>query len=108
MLNLYQEPGSSSDAPFPWRYVGAFFICVALTGLALLVALGLHLPGTVMVFIVLAMALIQVILQLTLLLHASFRDERWMRVAALAGGTFIAIVVIGFTYLVMTFNSGVS
>ncbi|MFB5189885.1 hypothetical protein [Alicyclobacillus fastidiosus] len=107
-MDLFQESDKQVDAPFPWRYVAAFLICVALTGLAILIAIGLHLPTTVMVFIVLAMALIQVVLQLTLLLHASFHDERWMRAAALAGGTFIAAVVIGFTYLVMTFNSGVS
>lgn len=65
-------------------------------------------PSSVMVVIILGMALIQVILQLTLLLHASFKDERWVRLAALLGGTLIAVIVIGFTYLVMSFNSAVS
>lgn len=96
------------QTPFPWRYVIAFLVCVALTGLALLIALGLHLPQAVTVFIVLAMALIQVVLQLTLLLHATFRDERWMRVAVLLGASGIAAVVVGFTILVMTFQQGVS
>ncbi|WP_067622404.1 hypothetical protein [Alicyclobacillus acidiphilus] len=102
------QPANSPDLPFPWRYVIAFLVCVALTGLAILITSRLHMPSSVMVVIILGMALIQVILQLTLLLHASFKDERWVRLAALLGGTLIAVIVIGFTYLVMSFNSAVS
>ncbi|GLV14109.1 hypothetical protein Heshes_17930 [Alicyclobacillus hesperidum] len=103
-----QPTDEDSSLPFPWRYVSAFLICVALTGLAILIANELHMPHAVTVVIILGMALVQVILQLTLLLHASFKDERWVRLAALLGGTFIAVVVVSFTYLVMTFQSGVS
>jgi heme/copper-type cytochrome/quinol oxidase subunit 4 len=97
-----------SNAPFPWRFIVAFFICVALTGLAVLITVGLHMPQIVTIMIVLAMALIQVILQLTLLLNSTFHDERWMRLASMLGGLFIAIVVIAFTFLVMSFQRGVS
>lgn len=107
-MQSFSDMDSMKDAPFPWKYVIAFFVCVVLTGLAILVALGLHLPQAVTVFIVLAMAFIQVILQLTLLLHSTFQDERWMRLAVLLGASGIAAIVVGFTVLVMTFQMGVS
>lgn len=102
------EQKTAQDMPFPWRYVITFFACVALTALAIFVTVSLHMPRAVVVVIILGMALIQVILQLTMLLHASFKDERWVRGAVLAGATFIAIIVVSFTYLVMSFNSAVS
>ncbi|GMA60125.1 hypothetical protein NZD89_11125 [Alicyclobacillus fastidiosus] len=49
-MDLFQESDKRQDAPFPWRYVAAFFICVALTGLAILIAIGLHFPSLVMTF----------------------------------------------------------
>jgi cytochrome aa3 quinol oxidase subunit IV len=94
---------------FPWKHIIGYVLSLILTILAFWIALKLHLSVGATIATILALAIIQMAVQLFMFMHITERihGDAFQKVMIYSGIVFAAMVVIG-TIWVMTFKSTVS
>ncbi|WP_243387156.1 cytochrome aa3 quinol oxidase subunit IV [Bacillus kexueae] len=86
---------------FPWSHIVGFVLSIALTFLAIGVALYTDLSMTAIVIIIFLFAFLQAAVQLFMFMHIKEGDGSW-QVLKMASAAFIAIVIAYGSYWVMT------
>ncbi|MDD9148362.1 cytochrome aa3 quinol oxidase subunit IV [Sporolactobacillus sp. CQH2019] len=79
---------------FPWKQVIGLILSLALTFLALWVAVGLSLPVQVTLTIIVALAIFQALIQLFMFMHVTEGTEPVHQILGLLFGIFVAFAMV--------------
>ncbi|WP_332238203.1 cytochrome aa3 quinol oxidase subunit IV [Sporolactobacillus sp. KGMB 08714] len=79
---------------FPWKQVIGLILSLALTFLALWVAVGLSLPVHVTLTIIVALAIFQALIQLFMFMHVTEGTEPVHQILGLLFGIFVAFAMV--------------
>ncbi|GMA51166.1 hypothetical protein GCM10025857_25230 [Alicyclobacillus contaminans] len=101
------EPQFHEEA-FPWKHIIGYVLSLVLTGAALWCALGYHLRGSALIVTILAMAVLQIVVQLFLFMHLTESDGTRAHVWTICLGFFFTFVVVAGTIWIMSFGSQVA
>lgn len=96
------------ESGFPWKHVVGFVLSLVLTVAALWLVVSLALPMTALAVTILALATLQVLVQLVFFMHLTERVGPAFHVITLLFGFFVAVTVIGGSIWIMMFKSIVS
>ncbi|WP_243292998.1 cytochrome aa3 quinol oxidase subunit IV [Bacillus sp. FJAT-47783] len=92
---------NTGNHTFPWSHVIGFIFSIALTFLAVGVALYTDLALNTIIIIIFAFAFLQAAVQLFMFMHIKEGDGAW-QITKMASAGFIAIVIVYGSYWVMT------
>jgi cytochrome aa3-600 menaquinol oxidase subunit IV len=90
---------------FPYSHVFGFLMSLALTFIAAWVALKTSLSGTVIMYVIGALAFIQAGLQLFMFMHVTEGEDKSAQIINIVYGVFTAIVIVAGTIWVMAFGN---
>lgn len=93
---------NKTEKGFPFSHIVGFLLSIALTFLALIVALRTSLSETVVYTIISILAFFQAGLQLFMFMHMSEGSEGWAKIIHTIYAIFMALVVVIGTIFVMT------
>ncbi|RYM02903.1 cytochrome aa3 quinol oxidase subunit IV [Sporolactobacillus sp. THM7-7] len=88
---------------FPWKQVVGLFLSLALTFLALWVALGLSLPVPITLTVIVGLAIIQALIQLFMFMHFTEGTDPSHQMMGIAFGLFVAFAMVAGTLWIMAF-----
>lgn len=94
---------------FPWKHIVGYLLSLLLTVIAFLIALRLHFSTNLTIATIVALAIMQMLVQLFMFMHLTERiqGEKFQRLFIYTGVFVAAGIVIGSIW-VMTFKSAVS
>ncbi|CAB1128270.1 conserved membrane protein of unknown function [Candidatus Hydrogenisulfobacillus filiaventi] len=96
------------EHPFPWKQVAGYGTSLALTAVAFAMVLLHVLPGTALVAAILALALVQALVQLAAFMHLyESRSTAW-HVPMISLAFLFAFGLVAGSIWIMMFKSGVS
>lgn len=89
---------------FPWKHVIGLILSLALTVLALWVAVYMALPVTATLTIIVILAIMQALVQLFMFMHIGEATAPWIQIVGMVFGIFTAIAVVGGSIWIMWFT----
>lgn len=89
---------------FPWKHVIGFILSLALTVAALYIVVGLSLQASVTIFLILALAISQVLVQLLFFMHLT-EHEGVFQILAIVYGLFLAAVFVAGSIWIMLYGT---
>lgn len=90
-------------AVFPWKQVIGLFLSLALTFLALWIAVGLSLPVPVTLTIIVGLAIFQAFIQLFLFMHVTEGTEPVHQLIGILFGVYVAFAVVAGTLWILAY-----
>ncbi|RYL94080.1 cytochrome aa3 quinol oxidase subunit IV [Sporolactobacillus sp. Y61] len=93
----------NKHAGFPWKQVIGLILSLALTFLALWVAVGLSLPVYMTLTIIVALAILQAFIQLFMFMHVTEGTEPVHQLIGLLFGLFVAFAVVAGTIWILAY-----
>ncbi|RYL95047.1 cytochrome aa3 quinol oxidase subunit IV [Sporolactobacillus sp. THM7-4] len=94
----------SEPAGFPWKQVIGLILSLALTFLALWIAVGLSLPVHVTLTLIVGLAVIQALIQLFMFMHVLEGTDTSHQILGLIFGIFVAFAMVAGTLWIMYFT----
>ncbi|WKB35704.1 cytochrome aa3 quinol oxidase subunit IV [Terrilactibacillus sp. S3-3] len=95
---------SQAHRGFPWKHVIGLILSLALTMIALWVAVYMTLPGLVTLTIIVVLALLQALIQLFMFMHLSEATAPWIQNVGIIFGVFTAFAVVAGSIWIMWFT----
>ncbi|MDF2910775.1 cytochrome aa3 quinol oxidase subunit IV [Sporolactobacillus laevolacticus] len=91
-------------AGFPWKQVIGLFLSLALTVLALWIAVGLSLPVHVTLTIIVGLAIFQAFIQLFMFMHVTEGTEPVHQIIGIIFGIYVAFAVVAGTLWILAYT----
>ncbi|MCO7175102.1 cytochrome aa3 quinol oxidase subunit IV [Sporolactobacillus kofuensis] len=91
-------------AGFPWKQVIGLVLSLALTFLALWIAVGLSLPVHVTLTIIVGLAIFQAFIQLFMFMHVTEGTEPVHQVIGILFGIYVAFAVVAGTIWILAYT----
>jgi cytochrome aa3-600 menaquinol oxidase subunit 4 len=95
---------AKKDTKFPWQHVVGFCLSIALTLVALWVALYSGFSMTVIVAVIVTLAIFQAVIQLLMFMHMTESSNGKQQTHIMLHAAFIAIVVVVGTLWVVSYG----
>ncbi|MCQ2009874.1 MAG: cytochrome aa3 quinol oxidase subunit IV [Sporolactobacillus sp.] len=90
-------------AGFPWKQVIGLLLSLALTFIALWIAVGLSLPVHVTLTIIVGLAIFQAFIQLFMFMHVTEGTEPVHQLIGILFGIYVAFAVVGGTLWILAY-----
>lgn len=91
-------------AGFPWKQVIGLLLSLALTFLALWIAVGHLLPVQPTIAIIVALAIFQAFIQLFMFMHVTEGTEPVHQILGIVFGIYVAFAVVGGTLWILAYQ----
>ncbi|GEB77819.1 cytochrome aa3 quinol oxidase subunit IV [Sporolactobacillus inulinus] len=88
---------------FPWKQVIGLFLSLALTFLALWIAIGLSLPVNATLTIIVGLAIFQAFIQLFMFMHVTEGTEPVHQLLGILFGLFVTFAVVAGTLWILAY-----
>lgn len=95
---------SHAHRGFPWKHVIGLILSLALTIIALWVAVYMTLPVAATLAIIVILALMQALIQLFMFMHLSEATAPWIQITGIIFGVFTAFAVVAGSIWIMWFT----
>jgi cytochrome aa3 quinol oxidase, subunit IV len=95
------QPTRQEHVGFPWKQVIGLLLSLALTFLALWIAVGLKLPVNVTIAIIVALAIFQAFIQLFMFMHVTEGTEPVHQLISILFGIYVAFAVVAGTIWIL-------
>lgn len=91
--------------PFPWSHIIGYLLSLALTALAFEAVMHHAMKFGVLLFIILVLAMVQILVQLLFFMHVTERHGPRYHILAFAIAMFFVFVFVGSSLWIMTFST---
>src|SRR5579875_1401011 len=101
---MHANPSPSKEHGFPWSHIVGFIISIVLTLVALWLVLNNMMTWAGLLFVILALAVLQILVQLFFFMHFTYSHGPKYHVVALSLGLIFTVAIVAGSIWIMTFG----